>query len=393
MKEYSEQELRSVLGKELEVSEIVNVRLQEVYEKIRKETEVQQRIKRRVHQRRYRRAITAAVAAVSTMTVCAAAYRSWENRLTEKLQINEGQQEILEDTGMAAFSNESCSDAGVTVTALQSITDHYYTHLNLKVEGYALPEGETPGFEKVSVTVDGNGEFSWGGSFYNGIVQKNDGTIGYADGQPLQYNDEGVIIEKYTAEDGSLEYHMTLANSEQEGFFIGKPIHIELENLGTAGLAETDVTQEGKWVLDWTLGGADTTQCYEMEEVLGDSGATVKEIELSPVSIRVLYDMTRIERTEEALMEDGSIGERTYYEGAPEPIGVKLKDGSLALYLYGGPGRDGFLDDSSNEYINTYAFDRVIDAEEAEAILFVKEYPEGMDPITEENCYVVPLKK
>ena len=69
----------------------------------------------------------AAVIVFGTLTVGAAAYYNWSNGLSEELRIDEEKQKMLEDTGMAAFSEVSCTDAGVTVTAQQSITDNYYT--------------------------------------------------------------------------------------------------------------------------------------------------------------------------------------------------------------------------------------------------------------------------
>ena len=52
---------------------------------------------------------------------------------------------------------------------------------------------------------------------------------------------------------------------------------------------------DGTWVLDWTLGGTDTAKVYEMNESLGDTGATVKEIEISPVSCHITYEFPRTE--------------------------------------------------------------------------------------------------
>ena len=53
-----------------------------------------------------------------------------------------------------------------------------------KFEGYELEEGKEPSIENVSVTVDGSNEFSWGGSFYGGLICGPDGRAVYADGSP-----------------------------------------------------------------------------------------------------------------------------------------------------------------------------------------------------------------
>lgn len=332
----------------------------------------------------------AAVIVFGTLTVGAAAYYNWSNGLSEELRIDEEKQKMLEDTGMAAFSEVSCTDAGVTVTAQQSITDNYYTYLSFKFEGYELEEGKEPSIENVSVTVDGSNEFSWGGSFYGGLICGPDGRAVYADGSPIDYDQP--ILGHYERDDGSLEYHMVLENSGEKGSFVGKPIHVEFKNLGTAGKAEHFPVLDGTWVLDWTLGGTDTAKVYEMNESLGDTGATVKEIEISPVSCHITYEFQRTEITKEFTLADGTTETSTEYKEAPWPQGVKLKDGTLLTMLYGGPGTSGFVDDTTNTYVASYAFNQVIDVNEIESVLFTKDTINVGEIPTEDNYYCVPLK-
>ena len=70
----------------------------------------------------------------------------WSQGLKEELRISEEQQNHLEANGMAAFSDASVTDAGVTVTAQQSITDNYYTYLSFKVDGYSGGTGSAARF-------------------------------------------------------------------------------------------------------------------------------------------------------------------------------------------------------------------------------------------------------
>ena len=48
------------------------------------------------------------------------------------------------------------------------------------------------------------------GSFYNGIICDENGNPVYEDGTPLTVDENGTTIERYKAEDGTLEYVMTL---------------------------------------------------------------------------------------------------------------------------------------------------------------------------------------
>ena len=75
----------------------------------------------------------------------------------------------------------------------------------------------------------------------------------------------------YVMDDGSMEYRMILFNNEERGYFLNKPIHVEIENLGTSQKADYIPGIEGRWSFDWTLGGADDTLVFEPDMPLGDS--------------------------------------------------------------------------------------------------------------------------
>lgn len=293
-----------------------------------------------------------AVLAVGTVSVYAA-YTNWSKGLKEELQITQEQQDNLQENGMAAFADASVTDAGITVSAQQSITDNYYTYLSFKVEGYHLEDGKQPDFENVNVTVDGKQDFNSGSSFYSGIVSDNDGMAVYADGSALETTEDGKIIEHYVMDDGSMEYHMVLAKGDEKGYFIGKKLHVEFENLGTVAKAEyfSDIT--GKWELDMTLGGADTSTIIQTGEQLGDTGLTLTSVELSPISIRAAYDGTAVDQEAEI----------------PMITGLVFKDGTRIEGIYGGPGSEVT---EGSQHITSFALDRVINPDQVVAVLIPK---------------------
>lgn len=385
------------LQQDIEIPDIVAEKANEAFEQIRNEAKkkrdkvvtYQKPVKR--SKKKYAMIALAATLAVGTATAYAA-YTGWSKGLKEELRISEEQQKNLEENGMAAFSDASVTDAGVTVTAQQSITDNYYTYLSFKVDGYSVEKGVQPGFENISVTVDGKDDISWGGSFYNGTVSDENGMAVKADGSELETEADGSIIENYVMDDGSLEYHMVLAKSDEKGFFIGKKLHVEFQNLGSLAKADYTPDIEGTWALDMTLGGSDESRYTEVTQDIGDSGATVTSVELSPVSIRVTYDFPRVEQTEEYEDENGEMQTFTSYAEAPFASGVKLKDGSTIMNLYGGPGTAGYVDEESNTYVSGYAFDRVIDPSEVEAVLFRKETTNGDTETEEPEYYEVAVK-
>ena len=385
------------LQQDIEIPDIVKEKTNKAFEQIRKDVErkgekvmiYQKPVKR--SKKKYAVIALAATLAVGTATAYAA-YTGWSKGLKEELRISEEQQKNLEENGMAAFSDASVTDAGVTVTAQQSITDNYYTYLSFKVDGYSVEKGVQPEFENISVTVDGKDDISWGGSFYDGTVSDENGMAVKADGSELETEADGSIIENYVMDDGSLEYHMVLSKSDEKGFFIGKKLHVEFQNLGTVAKADYTPDIEGTWALDMTLGGSDESRYTEVTQDLGNSGATVTSVELSPVSIRVTYEFPRVEQTEEYEDENGETQTVTYYAEAPFASGLKLKDGSTIMNLYGGPGTAGYVDEESNTYISGYAFDRVIDPSEVEAVLFRKETTNGDTETEEPEYYEVAVK-
>lgn len=331
----------------------------------------------------------AAAVACAGVTATAAYFR-WSRSVEEGMQVTEEQKVQLEEEHAVAFAMQECTKQGVTITAEQSITDNYFAHIVFRVDGYTLADGAEPAFESMEIKVDGTDDFDWTAGFYDGLITGPDGRAVYADGSPIDY-DSGESLERFVMEDGSLEYMITLA-CHDKGYFIDKPIHVELKNLGTVAKAEyleTDV--EGIWSFDWNLQGKDSMDVYTLQAPLGDSGAVIKKAELSPVSIHAEYDFPLTQVTEEGFDENGQPIEAHTFAEPPMLSGVKMKDGTLYPYLMDG-GSMGYDEGDLNTYMVTFATDRIINVEQVESLLFTRSYPEDGSAPTEENFYVVPLE-
>lgn len=321
----------------------------------------------------------AAIAAIATLTIAtvtvAAAYLNWSKSLSEGLQVPEEKKVQMEESRMSAFVEQTCTDQGITVTAVQSITDNYYTHIAFRVEGYQVEDGVQPDFETLKVTVGGDEEVNAIGNFYNGLVSDASGSIVNADGTPLERDEEGGFLEVYTMDDGSMEYQITLSNPHEKGYFINKPIHVEMNNLGTVSKAEYLNDIEGTWSFDWELQGSEEMKEYTLNAPLGDTGATVVRAEITPISLLVEYEVPREVDLNQMDMP-----------------GVKMKDGTLYPFLYLGPGSMGYQSDDSDLYVAAFPIDRIIDADQVEGLVFIKSYPEDEEPLTEEHLYIVPVE-
>lgn len=373
------------LKKDLEIPDIVNKKADEAFNKIKAECESGEKgsivdMKPKKYHTKRITVLVAAVVALCAVTAAAAVVR-WSHSLSEGLQASEEQMKQLETSGMNTFVEQPCTVNGVTVTAVQSITDNYYTYIAFKVEGFDLEEGKEPSFENINVTVDGEEEFGYTAGFWDGIVDDNEGNPVTLDGERLKIDENGRLIINYVMDDGSLEYEMILTNDVKEaGYFIGKDIHVELENLGVyTGKLDHTTKVEGNWVFDWTLGGADTTRVCEMDYALEDTGATVKRLEISPISVIAEYDFPRQTVVEECIEENGEMGTFERYAEPPAVKGVKLKDGTVIKYLYGGPGGGGYDGAAGSKYVTKNAADRIIDPDEVESVLFLKDYTQWKD--------------
>lgn len=379
------------LQQNIEIPDIVTEKANMAFEQIRKDAGSSDKIvtyQKPVKKSRKKYMVAALIATLTVGAVSAyAAYTNWSHGMKEELRISEEQQKNLEANGMAAFSDASVTDAGVTVTAQQSITDNYYTYLSFKVEGYSVEKGVQPDFETISVTVDGQ-DVSWGGRFYDGMISGNDGMVVNADGSAPETEVDGSMIENYVMDDGSLEYHMIL-KSHEKGFFTGKQLHVELENLGTVAKAQYFPDIEGNWILDMTLGGADTAKYIETNEKLGDTETIVTGVELSPVSMRITYDFPKTEpRMEEFEDENGEIQTVAWPAQPPFAFGIRLKDGTVMKYISAGSESTGYTSEEGQEYVVSFPLDRVIDPDQVETVLFSEYDEENGKQLT----YEVPLK-
>lgn len=360
----------------------------------------------RKHRKKIIATAFAAALAVCTATAGAAVFMNWSSGLEKELRVTEEQKQTAENSGLASFPGMSVTDAGVTVTVQQSIVDNYYAFLSFKVEGYTVPPGIQPGFDGFYVEVDGQGVTS-GGSFYDGLIEGDDGKAVLADGSPIPEDENGNWLLDYTQEEGSLEYRLNLSGVGVVDTLLDKAIHVTFANLGyeteKAGSLHTEV--EGTWEFEWVLQGDDSIYLTECNEPLGDTGATIIEAEISPISIKAIYDFPREEITETGYNTyqeevDGEMRqvtepfEHTTYTEPPQLVGVKLKDGTLLSHLYMGPGQQGYISKESTQYISMFAIDQILDVDEVQSLLFQKSGQEGEyeHVLTEENLYIVDIR-
>lgn len=109
------------LQQNIEIPDIVTEKANMAFEQIRKDAGSSDKIvtyQKPVKKSRKKYMVAALIATMTVGAVSAyAAYTNWSHGMKEELRISEEQQKNLEANGMAAFSDASVTDAGVTVTA------------------------------------------------------------------------------------------------------------------------------------------------------------------------------------------------------------------------------------------------------------------------------------
>ncbi|MBR1855406.1 MAG: DUF4179 domain-containing protein [Lachnospiraceae bacterium] len=352
----------------------------------------------------------AAAAAICVLaggiTVAAAAYLRWTGGIESRFHVRENQKQNVSESGLAVnpavFAQEGdvVSDTadGVTVWIEQTLVDQNTAALAFKMKGMDFPKGESPGFERITILIDGERAGNWEAGFYNGLTDEGV----YSDGTPFEYwekpDGRRGIVTRYQDAEGNYEYDVNLRNEGQFDTYVGKKIEVCFQNPGYSvwgteepadqagrdGVWESSyeyvTVMEGEWHLSWTLSGSMEKRHETVHRPIGDTGVTLLEAEISPVSLRVQCQTDHLWDTGIEMDENGF----------PELVGVKLQDGTVYLGICT-TGTEGYRDTEALLYEMDFGIDRVIDPKEVEALLFLKDLSDANREPMVEDCYVIPI--
>lgn len=285
-------------------------------------------------------------------TAFATGLLEWNRGLKDKLQISDSRQEALEQTDLVDFPKQSVTQNGVTVTLDQCVADQDTAYIALRVSGYIPQKGMQPAFDKVDYANQG---LSGNSSFYNGLIVGPDGNRVYAsNGQP--YKDGDAL--PYADKNGDLAYLIRV--NADEGSLIGRKIKITLKNLGTyqtSGDVKVDV--KGSWAFEWTINGTDKgIEWKDINAPIGDTGATLHSVRLSPVHISMELSVPR----DPAAVKEGNVL-------APYLTGIKMKDGTVYRSVTGG-GSEGYTSATGDTYSQSWALKSIITPSDIDSLLF-----------------------
>ncbi len=424
-----------ILTDEIVIPEIVEKRAQEAFDQIRREAEredpkimmlseereerkensVSQRRRGRKTRRSVSAAILTAVLIIGAMsTVAMAAFRgSLVDSLKEMFHISDEQEEALlnredglvhiieseqsltdreatketageaisgmteaeeateEDVFSKAGDVTSVTVNGVTVKLTQAMVDQFYICVAVRAEGIPNEEDKSLTFEEMHVRVIGEDGQEYRGSGGGSVGSNEPGTI------DLDWSMQ-------PRRRGGLEENVP-------GWFFGKKLQITLINVkGYRNAKEPEAEEilvEGKWVLTWTIEGTEESRTFELNQALGNTGAAVQSITLSPLSSEIRYIHPK--QLEEVPAEGGKTA--TVIKDPPYLMGVLLKDGTVITGLLG-MGKEGYASEAKDLYICTYKMKHILDPDEIDSFLFKKKnFGPGEHEYVLEDFYVVPV--
>lgn len=354
------------LKKDVVIPEIVQEKADCAFSRIQEECRQGQSHNRKIPffgRHKIRAAAAVILLIAGAVSVSAAAYHISQSLKGALPGINKHKTELND------FSDNSVletSDEGITVKSIQRIADSQFAYLAFEVDGYELPKDGTLAFEDVSVTVDGsNGAWA--------------------------FPEESFVDNEFAMNISSFE------KAQKGESLIGKEVCVQFTNLGytkksTMDEADYNVQNvvKGSWEFCWILEGSDECVTYELSGALGNSGSTVVQAELSPISAKITYNKPYTEEKHTSHDSEGNTDTYMDYVNPPDFIGIQMKDGSIC---WSGTGSSGYSDTGSGIYVHSSAFSQVLDLSEIEALLFSDHRKNEDGSFYRAKPYVVPIRQ
>lgn len=288
-----------------------------------------------------------AVLAATGITAVAAGYHLWSRGIEHSLQATDSQKAEAESTGLA--DNPEASDGstisvvhdGIMVSVEQTVVDNYRAVIALKIHGLEIGD-EDPAVGTVACDIDGT-DSNWAGGFEDG-----------------------------TDENGDYEFDIYFDNDGGAGALIGKTIQVTFGDLGSGSESSENykAAYPGEWNLSWTLQGSSEIRKIDLDQKIGNTEATVKSVEISPISARITMDWPYQEITESGIDEDGNTIESKTIKEAPTVSALLMKDGTVNMKAIEGTTVAGYTDDNHKTYVAQVNFQSIIDPDEVSELLF-----------------------
>lgn len=287
--------------------------------------------------------LAAALAALVGTTAAAAGLFKWNERAGQVFGADEEAQNRLTMEQMAQDISDSVTDQGITITAIQTVQDknRFYALFEVTAKD---PDMQITPDQNMMYTMDFEGEedvfcaLGWG--FTDETVQEISNS--------RYFEIYGTKMEG-APDTAQMQIHFTaLEGAPQEKAGIGEPL------------------VEGNWDFSLNVHEAESIR-HELQKEYQIGGYTVKveSVELSPLSLTIVYDGEDIRN-----MEAGEQVCLDQLDDLPAlyPAGVRYSDGTkIAQPCY--PMSEGYTDEEGTHYQITMQFTKVVEADRVDALL------------------------
>ena len=382
----NDNELREWMQRPVEVPALVQKKKENAIARIREDAEAKREdgsvfFQGQKRKKLWKKASLMVAAALAIFVIACAAESNWGQFLVEMMRVTEEQQSFLEKEGFANTPNVSAECNGVTVTVRSTITDSYRAWIDLKIEGYDVPEGETPAFRIVGTRENWEDQKPFGmlgiwedqeligtidrGRFLNDHSYQRQFTSLWMLPSDLKPSDlegfsVGVLEDKsvsYVTEEGCMEYLMYMETTRPGGL-VGLEIYLTLEDLGSTDLSvpgnleglfdvSSEHTVQGTWNLHFQLAGNDSRRKVEIALPYDGLGYQIINVEIAPLSMALDFVMEK------------------YYRKV-NVIGIRLKNGTVVATE---SGMITVPEDNLYARNELIYFAGVVDPEQVDAIL------------------------
>ena len=269
-------------------------------------------------------------------------------------------EEVTESRQALSARLVSSTVNGVTVSVEQTIIDSNTARIALRIEGFAVPDGEYPDIGDWQLTFDGERASAVSGGFAESRDAADD---------PI-----------FTDKDGSLEYDFYASDTREDFSFAGKPIYLRIDSLGTGDKGRYEPLVQGPWELIWMPSSNQERITVQTDRPIGDTGIRLLSTEIAPVSTRVTLRLAELWE-----------GYKTLESFDWQLVGVRLKDGTEMVNIFGPANYVGYADPENLILELHYPSQRIIHPEQVEALLFAGPFPWAKE-LTEKDLIVVPIR-
>lgn len=207
--------------------------------------------------------LIALAAAAAALLVSAAAVATWHGKVAERFEAGPEAQKALSEQGAVGLVNQSVSQNGLTVTALQTLGDKNGLYILFHIrapEGISLSEDDSA--IGLDVSVDGADRLSWSASFL-----------------PDAEKPAGAENEHY--------FELWLDNTRGQDL-LGREITVRFSDLRDMSRGpEENVVVPGAWELSWPIAYMDQMRTFDLNAVYTVAGQSVvvRSVDISPLSM------------------------------------------------------------------------------------------------------------